>query len=45
MLPFLDMGAYEFPAEQADCLADFDGDGDVDAADLAELLAAWGLCE
>ena len=25
-----------------DCVADLDGDGDVDAADLAELLAAWG---
>ena len=24
------------------CPADFDGDGDVDAADLAELLLAWG---
>ena len=23
---------------------DFDGDGDVDAADLAELLASWGPC-
>ncbi|MCH8880088.1 MAG: FG-GAP repeat protein [Planctomycetes bacterium] len=26
------------------CPADFDGDGDVDAADLAELLGAWGPC-
>ena len=26
------------------CPADFDGDGDVDAADLAELLGAWGSC-
>ena len=26
------------------CQADFDGDGDVDAADLAELLASWGPC-
>ena len=26
------------------CPADFDGDGDVDAADLAELLASWGPC-
>lgn len=26
------------------CPADFDGDGDVDAADLAELLVTWGPC-
>ena len=26
------------------CSADFDGDGDVDAADLAELLSQWGPC-
>ncbi len=26
------------------CPPDFDGDGDVDAADLAELLGAWGSC-
>ena len=27
------------------CPADFNGDGQVNAADLAELLAAWGPCE
>ncbi len=27
------------------CPADFDGDGDVDAADLAALLGHWGKCE
>ncbi len=27
-----------------DCMADFDGDGEVDAADLAALLGAWGPC-
>ena len=37
------MGAYEFQGDQ--CPADFDDDGDVDATDLAELLAAWGPCE
>ena len=26
------------------CPADLDDDGDVDAADLAELLLAWGAC-
>ena len=29
----------------ADCPADLDGDGAVGAADLAELLGAWGSCE
>jgi hypothetical protein len=33
----VDMGAYEFR-----CYADFDGDCDVDTADLLFLLAAWG---
>ena len=28
-----------------DCPADFDGDGNVNSADLAELLADWGPCE
>ena len=28
-----------------DCPADFDGDRDVDAADLAQLLGSWGSCE
>ncbi len=26
------------------CPADFDGDGDVDSADLAQLLSSWGPC-
>jgi hypothetical protein len=38
--PIVDMGAYEFTP--SDCPADFDGDGDVDAADLLFLLGAWG---
>ena len=29
---------------QADCPADFNCDGDIDAADLADLLADWGSC-
>ena len=36
-----DIGSYEL---EFFCLADFDGDGDVDAADLAELLSSWGPC-
>ena len=32
--------AYVF--ERANCPADFDGDGDVDTADLLFLLGAWG---
>jgi hypothetical protein len=36
--PIVDMGAYEFQV----CPADFDGDGDVDTADLLFLLGAWG---
>ncbi len=27
-----------------DCPADLNGDGAVDAADLAQLLGAWGMC-
>jgi hypothetical protein len=27
------------------CTADLDGDGEVDAQDLGELLACWGPCE
>ena len=38
--PIVDMGAYEYQPD--DCPADFDGDGDVDTADLLYLLAAWG---
>jgi hypothetical protein len=38
--PIVDMGACEYQPPQ--CPADFDGDGDVDAADLLYLLAAWG---
>ncbi len=44
--PMVDMGAYEFQDGSADCCpADFDGDGAVGAADLAELLGSWGPCE
>ena len=28
----------------AACIADFDGDGDVDGADLSFLLSVWGVC-
>lgn len=38
-----DMGAYEFQAGQ--CPADFNGDGDVNADDLAQLLGSWGPCD
>jgi len=38
--PIVDMGAYEF--QGSECPADFDGDGDVDTADLLHLLGAWG---
>ena len=38
--PIIDMGAYEY--QPPDCPADFDGDGDVDTADLLHLLGAWG---
>ena len=44
LFTFLDMGAYEFQAEQADCPADLNGDGGTGAADLAQLLASWGPC-
>jgi hypothetical protein len=37
--PVVDMGAYEF---QVPCLADVNGDGEVDVLDLLALLAAWG---
>ena len=36
----VDMGAYEFGAEE--CFGDLDGDGDVDLADLAQLLGNYG---
>ena len=38
--PCVDMGAYEYQGQE--CPADFDGDGDVDTADLLFLLGAWG---
>jgi len=38
--PCVDMGAYEY--QGPGCPADFDGDGDVDTADLLYLLGAWG---
>jgi hypothetical protein len=38
--PVVDMGAYEY--QPPECPADFDGDGDVDTADLVFLLGAWG---
>ena len=38
--PIVDMGAYEYQPDT--CPADFDDDGDVDAADLLYLLGAWG---
>jgi hypothetical protein len=38
--PIVDMGAYEY--QGPGCPADFDGDGDVDTADLLILLGAWG---
>jgi len=38
--PIVDMGAYEY--QGPGCPADFDGDGDVDTADLLYLLGAWG---
>lgn len=28
----------------AACIADLDGDGDVDGADLSVLLSSWGVC-
>lgn len=41
--PIVDRGAYEFqPPPPPACPADLDGNGTVDAADLAGLLAAWG---
>jgi hypothetical protein len=38
--PIADMGAYEF--QRATCFGDFDGDNDIDLADLAELLRQYG---
>jgi predicted outer membrane repeat protein len=41
--PIVDMGAYEFGGTGPQpCVGDFDGDGDVDLADLAELLGGYG---
>ncbi|MDY7110003.1 MAG: VCBS repeat-containing protein [Planctomycetota bacterium] len=37
-----DVSLMVFYAEDFDCPADFDGDGDVDTTDLLFLLAAWG---
>lgn len=39
----VDMGAYEF--QVGPCPADFNGDGDVNANDLAQLLGSWGPCD
>ncbi|MHC4094188.1 MAG: hypothetical protein ACYSVY_28595, partial [Planctomycetota bacterium] len=39
--PIVDMGAYEF--QGVSCPGDLDGDGDVDLADLATLLAHYGI--
>ena len=35
---------FEITPCAATCAADLNGDGVVNAADLAELLAAWGVC-
>ncbi len=44
--PMVDMGAYEFQDGTTTCCpADLDGDGEVGADDLAELLGSWGPCE
>lgn len=40
-LPVVDMGAYEYQP----CPSDFNNDGDVGPADLAELLGDWGPCD
>jgi len=43
--PVVDMGAHEFQDGTIECCpADFDGSGDVEAFDLAQLLGAWGPC-
>jgi hypothetical protein len=40
-----DISLMVFYAADFDCPADFDGDGDVDTADLLFLLAAWGTAD
>lgn len=39
----IDMGAYELQADTT-CPQDLNNDGQVDGADLAVLLASWGIC-
>lgn len=41
---FLDIGAFEFQGGDETCPADLNGDGAVNAADLAQTLGAWGVC-
>ncbi|MEC8320922.1 MAG: hypothetical protein VX012_05900, partial [Planctomycetota bacterium] len=31
--------------DECECVGDADGDGEVDARDLAAILAAWGACD
>lgn len=40
--PIVDMGAYEEQAAVVACPADLDGNGGVDASDIAILLGGWG---
>ncbi len=41
--PIVDLGAYEFQEGTTECCpANFNGDGAVNASDLAQLLGAWG---
>jgi len=41
--PIVDLGAYEFQEGATECCPqDLDGDGDIDAADLAQVLGDWG---
>lgn len=41
--PELDMGAFEHATVSITCIADINGDGTVNGADLGLLLGAWGL--